>query len=280
MERRQIGVVQDLFRYPVKSMLGERLSAVDIDARGVIGDRAYALREASGRVVTAKKWANLFEFCARYDAPPTPGALAPLRITLPDGRTIQAQDPDASAVLSAVLGRPVVLDRAQDAQHSRAEIDPATVFGDVPVEHVKPGFTAATMPDTFALPPGTFFDSASIHLLASGTLAHLRKLTGDDAQLDPRRFRPNIIVETAPGVEGFLEDGWLEGSLEVGGSVRIVGMRPALRCVMTTHRQAELGRDLRILRAAARHHHTHVGVFAAIGVPGPVRVGDPVVLAR
>jgi MOSC domain-containing protein len=280
MERRQVGVVQDLFRYPVKSMLGERCSAVDIGMQGVIGDRAYALREASGRVVTAKKWTNLFEFCARYDAPPTPGAVPALRITLPDGRTIQAQDPDASAALSAVLGRPVVLDRAQGDQHSRAEIDPATVFGDVPVEHVKPGLTAATMPDTFALPPGTFFDSASIHLLASGTLAHLCRLTGDDAQLDPRRFRPNIVVETAPGVEGFLEDGWLEGALEVGGSVRIVGMRPALRCVMTTHRQAELGRDLRILRTATQHHHTQVGVFAAIGAPGTVRVGDPVVLVR
>jgi uncharacterized protein YcbX len=43
-------------------MRGERLSAVDIGMHGVIGDRAYALREASGRVVTAKKWANMLEF--------------------------------------------------------------------------------------------------------------------------------------------------------------------------------------------------------------------------
>ena len=69
MERRQIGVVKDLFRYPVKSMRGERLSAVHIGAQGVIGDRAYALREANGRIVTAKKWANMLEFGARYDAP-------------------------------------------------------------------------------------------------------------------------------------------------------------------------------------------------------------------
>jgi hypothetical protein len=61
-------------------------------AHGVIGDRAYALREASSRIVTAKKWPFLLECSARYDAPPTPGALAPLRITLPDGRTIQACD--------------------------------------------------------------------------------------------------------------------------------------------------------------------------------------------
>jgi MOSC domain-containing protein len=280
MERRQIGVVKDLFRYPVKSMQGERLSAVDISAHGVIGDRAYALREVNGRVVTAKKWANMLEFSSRYEAPPTPGVLAPLRITLPDGRTIQAQAPDASAVLSAILGRPVVLERAQSDQLSHAEIDPTTVFGDVPIENVLPGRTAATMPDAFALPSGTFFDSASIHVLASGTLAHLHTLIGADAQVDPRRFRPNMVVETALGVEGFLEDDWLEGTLEVGEHVRIVQLRPTLRCVMTTHRQADLVRDLRILRTAVQHHHDHVGVWASIGTGGTVRVGDPVVLVK
>jgi hypothetical protein len=53
-----------------------------------------------------------------------------------------------------------------------------------------------------------------------------------------------------------------------------------LRCVMTTHRQADLGRDLRILRTAAQYHHHHVGVWASIGTAGTVRVGDPVVLVR
>jgi uncharacterized protein len=280
MERHHIGVVQDLFRYPVKSMLGERLSVVEIGAYGVIGDRAYALQETNGRVLTAKKWPNLLDFRAAYEPTAGPTDVAPLRITLPDGRTVFAQDPDASAVLSAVLGRTVVLERADSNLHSHAEIDPATVFGDVPVEQVMPGRTAATMPDSFALPPGTFFDSASMHVLASGTLAYLHTLVGVDAQLDPRRFRPNMFVETALGVESFMEDGWLEGTLEVGERVQIVQLRPTLRCVMTTHRQAELGRDLRILRAAAQHHHDHVGVWASIGRGGTVRVGDPVVLVR
>jgi uncharacterized protein YcbX len=87
-------------------------------------------------------------------------------------------------------------------------------------------------------------------------------------------------VETEPGVEGFLEDDWLEGTLEVGASVQIVQLRPTLRCVMTTHRQADLVRDLRILRTAAQHHHDHIGVWAEIGAPGIVRVGDPVILVR
>jgi uncharacterized protein YcbX len=280
MERRQVGVVQDLFRYPVKSMQGERLNAVDIGAQGVIGDRAYALREANGRVITAKKWATLLAFSAQYDAPPLPGVLAPLRITLPDGRTIQAQAADAATVLSTALGHPVVLAGAQRGQSSQAEIDPATVFGDVPVEQVLSGRTAATMPDAITLPPGTFFDSASLHIVASGTLAHLRTLIGSDAQVDPRRFRPNLVIETEPGGEGFLEDDWLEGTLAVGERVRIVQLRPTLRCVMTTHPQADLGRDLRMLRTAVQHHHDHVGVWASIGAAGTVRVGDPVVLVR
>ena len=141
-----------------------------------------------------------------------------------------------------------------------------------------PGQTASTLPDVFALPAGTFFDSAAIHVLTSGTLAYMRKLIGEDADLHPRRFRPNIVVQTAPGVEGFVEDDWLEGTLEVGEAVRIVRMRPALRCVMTTHPQTDLKRDGRVLRAAAQHHQGHVGVFAAIGAPGKVRLDDSVVL--
>jgi uncharacterized protein YcbX len=278
MARQPIGVVEDLFRYPVKSMLGERLSELDVGEGGVVGDRAYALREASGRVVTAKKWAAMLELGACYDRPPSSEHLAPLRITLPDGRTIHAEDPDASSVLSAALGRPVVLERAHSGQRNVAEIDPAIVFGDVSVEDMVAGQTAATLPDVFGLPSGTFFDSASIHVLASATLAHMRRLIGDDARLDPRRFRPNLVVETTPGAEGFVEDGWLGGTLEVGDSVRIAALRPALRCVMTTHRQSDLARDMRVLRTAAQHHRGHVGVFAAVGAAGKVRLGDPVVL--
>lgn len=280
MDRSQIGVVKALFRYPVKSMLGEQPSEVEIGTTGVIGDRAYALREANGRVVTAKKWAQMFEFSARYEAPPTAAGLTPLSISLPDGQSIQAQAADVSAVLSAALGRQVVLERAQSEQRNKAEIDPATVFGDVPLEQAIPDLGGKPLPDSFPLPPGTFFDSASIHVLATSTLAHVGTLIGDDAQLDARRFRPNIVVETDPGQDGFVEDSWLESSLEVGQTVRIVQLQPALRCVMTTHQQTDLKRDMRILRTTAQQHQNKLGVFAAIGTPGTVRVGDPVFLVK
>ena len=279
MAQSQLGVVKELFRYPVKSMLGERLNEVEIGLKGVIGDRAWALRERNGRIVTAKKWANMLGFRAAYESTPEPGQPAAVKIALPDGTSVHADDADASDAISNYLQRPVKLEKARPDEHSRAEIDPATVFGDVGVANVTPGFTESTLPDTFGLPHGTFFDSAMIHLLATSTLEHLHSLVGPDAQIDPRRFRPNVVVETDPRLTGFVEDDWVGGTLEIG-EVRIVAMQPALRCVMTTHQQSELGRDLRILRATARHHSAKLGLFASIGAPGKVRVGDPVCISR
>jgi uncharacterized protein YcbX len=289
MERRQIGTVKELFRYPVKSMLGERLERIEVGERGVIGDRAWALREsANGRVVSAKKFARMLELRATYESPPRADEpddqSAPIKIQLPDGRSLHAADADAAAMLSAVIGREVVIERAQPSQYTRAGIDPGTIFGDVPIESVMPQLTGATMPDTFALLNGTFFDSAMMHVLATGTLAHMRSLVGEGAQIDARRFRPNIVVDTGATANGFVEDEWLGQTLEVGDgangdTVKIVAMKPALRCVMTTHRQEDLGRDLRIIRAAAQFHQATVGVFASVGATGTVRVGAPVFLA-
>ena len=263
MERRKVAVVSALFRYPVKSMLGESPAELTLTTNGTLGDRAWAVREASGRIATAKKWAAMFGFRASYDSPPRTGELAPVTITFPDGGSIHAADPDASARLSEALGRPVRLEQAKAGERSRAEIDPQTIFADLPVEQIMPGLTLQTMPDTFGLVRGAFFDSAPIHVLASGSLEHMQRLCGGDSMLDPRRFRPNILVDTSgTGADGFVEDEWLEGTLEVGESVKIVAMKPALRCVMTTHAQTDLPRDLSILRTAARHHQATLGVFA------------------
>jgi len=281
MERKKIGVVSDLFRYPVKSMLGERLSELTLTQNGTLGDRAWAVRETSGRIATAKKWAAMLGFRASYDSPPRADELAPVTIVFPDGERIHAADPDASARLSQAMGRAVTLERAKSDERARGEIDPETIFADVPVEQLLPNFTNRTLPDSFALMRGAFFDSAPIHVLASGSLEHMQRLCGGDSILDPRRFRPSLFVDTgADGADGFVEDEWLEGTLEVGETVKITAMQSALRCVMTTRAQSELPRDLSILRTAARHHKATLGVFASIGAPGTVRVGDSVYLTR
>lgn len=129
-----------------------------------------------------------------------------------------------------------------------------------------------------AFPPRRdFFDEDVMHVIATGTLDHLRGLRpGSD--FDPRRFRANIYVDTGGDSGGFIEDQWLDGALEIGESVRIVGMRPSIRCAITTHAQLDLPRDVAILGTAWQHHQAYVGVFASVGAPGKIRVGDPVVL--
>jgi uncharacterized protein YcbX len=262
-------------------MLGEQLDELHFTERGAVGDRAYALRELVTRhIASAKKFPRLFEFRASCEGAPASGGVPPVTIELPGGRMIHAEDADASELISAALGRKVSLERGATAHGEFAGINPATIFADVPVDKVFPGLTAATLPDFFALEKESFFDSAVMHVIASGTLRHMAKLAAPGSVFDPRRFRPTIFVDSGERDDAFIEDEWLDGTLEVGDSVKIVAMQPALRCVMTTHPQQDLPRDYTILRTAAFHHQANVGVFASIGAPGRVRVGDPVYLDR
>jgi uncharacterized protein YcbX len=276
---RQVGIVAALWRYPVKSMLGEQVAELEITTKGAVGDRAWALRELSTkRIVSGKKFAAMFKFRSSYDEPPVTGSFSPVSIHMPDGTTIHAADPGASETISAALGAKVNLERCESITRERAGIDPKTVFADVPVEQVIPGLTAETMPPDFGLSPGSFFDSAPMHMIASGTLRHLAKITGGKSIFDPRRFRPTIFVDTGLSDDRFVEDEWENITIRVGDSLKIVKPQAALRCVMTTHPQDDLPRDLAILRTAAQHHRANVGVFAQIGAPGTIRLGDPVFL--
>ena len=109
-----LGSVVSLWRYPVKSMMGEELNVAVVTQRGVIGDRAYALIDpTTGKVASAKnprKWAKLFDFRAAFIETPRQGANVPsVRITLPDGNIVTTQQSDLNQILSNVLEREVTL---------------------------------------------------------------------------------------------------------------------------------------------------------------------------
>jgi uncharacterized protein YcbX len=216
-------------------MLGERATEMLMTERGAVGDRAWALRDlATGKIASAKKYPHLLEFHASYDVEPTIERPGRVRIDAPGGKVLHAEDPGVSERISDTLGAPLRLERACAGSQERTGIDPATVFGDVPVSHLKPEFTSETLPDFFTLMEGSFFELAPVHLLASGSIAHLRRLQGGSAQIDQRRFRTNIYIASTPEWSGFVEDAWLGGTLAIGLSVRIAEMRPSLGCVTTT----------------------------------------------
>src|SRR5438046_2849325 len=104
MATETVGTVRELWRYPVKSMLGERVRELEITLRGTAGDRAWALRDLkTGYIVTAKRFARMLEFSAAYEDDPEPDKPRAIRIETPGGTAIHADDPGASEVISEAL---------------------------------------------------------------------------------------------------------------------------------------------------------------------------------
>ncbi len=281
-EEQTLGTIGALWRYPVKSMLGEALDAAEITPRGVLGDRGYACVDLlSGKVASAKyprKWARLFECQASYVAPPRLNQPLPtVGITLPDGLYVTSDQRSCTEELSAALGRDVILlstpppDASLEEEWADIEGMP---YRAVVTEQALGGNTM----------PGLFFDGAVIHLLATATLTRLHALY-PDGQFAVERFRPNIVVQSANDDEGFTESAWLDRALALGDDVRLEIIGPCVRCVMTTLAQGDLPADPGILRAVAQHNRVSipgygalpsVGVYASVARGGIVRRGDSV----
>lgn len=158
--------VMELWRYPVKSMLGERLDQAEVGPRGVGGDRRRAVVDVeSGVSLSAKRYADLLR-CRAWTAQDQ------VMIGLPDGSEFPADSTDAAEGLSALISRRVVVGTA------------GTGF------IWEPGLEAS-------------FDRAPLHLITTATLSELSRLQPDSG-FERARFRLNLLVETDQ--EGFVED--------------------------------------------------------------------------
>ena len=241
-----LGSVVSLYRYPVKSMMGEELNASEVTPRGLLGDRAYALVDGDdGKIASAKnprKWPQLFDFHAVFVDAPRTGAKQPaVRITLPDGTVISSAQSNLNQALSKVLHRSVTLNAAQRAQEEVAESSLPKPEA-ASAEEYWPDMEGLDYRDTvtdFALPEGTFFDCAAVHMLTTATIDRLRELY-PQGRFEARRFRPNIVVEPVNFVKDFIENGWIDHTLVIGDEVRLRSTGGCPRCVMTTLAQGDL----------------------------------------
>jgi uncharacterized protein len=284
MARDDVGSVVSLWRYPVKSMMGEELNASEITKLGLLGDRAYALVDrADGKVASAKnprKWPRLFDFRAAYvDTVQRGAGLPAVRITMPDGGVITSERSDINEYLSSELRREVTLKEAQQGQDAMVESTfPNPWVGRA--EEYWPDMEGLDYRDTvtdFELPEGTFFDCAVVHVLTTATIDRLRELY-PQGRFEVRRFRPNIVVDTGDGVKDFVENDWVGRTIRIGEKVRLSATGPCPRCVMTTLPQGDLPKDSGILRTAAQHNQVNVGVYASVVQGGTVRRTDAVAL--
>lgn len=267
-------------RYPIKSMVGEELSVATITARGILGDRTFALLDRlSGKIASAKYprlWRQLLECRARVialDSDPVT-----ISIALSDGRTILSTDPAIDTALSDLFEREVTL-ISTPPQIAETEREYPVVEG-LPVSGI---FFSGQI--GLGAPPGTFFDYAPIHLLTTSTLEHLRTVS-PSGDFDVRRFRPNLVIAT-PDATGFVENDWVGRTLRIGDDIRLRITDPTPRCVIPTLSHGDLPRDPSILRTIAAHNRQpiptlnnvtwpSVGVYATVEQGGVVRQGDAV----
>jgi uncharacterized protein YcbX len=278
-----LGSVVSLWRYPVKSMMGEELNATDVTHRGLLGDRAYALVDSSNeKVASAKnprKWAKLFDFRAALANPPRTGEkISAVHVALPDGTIVTSEQTDINQILSNVLGHEVTLETREPSQPEIVETTLPNPWTPSQYEEYWPDMEDLAYRDTVtheAMPEGTFFDLAVIHILTTATIDRLRELY-PQGRFEVRRFRPNIVVEPSSGEEGFVEDDWVGKTLVIGDEVRIDITELCPRCVMTTLPQGDLPKDPGILRTAAQHNQVNVGVYGAVLQGGTIRRGDQV----
>lgn len=227
-----IGRVAELWRYPVKSLGGERLACATLEPRGMAGDRLWAVRGEDGRIGSGKttrrfrRMPHLLSLTAHTD---TDGVVW---IAFPDGPPGRADDPETAARVGEVTGAHVDLGEDDGAAH---------------------------------------FDDAPLHAVTTADLADLQASRDDAAPADPRRFRPNLVVEAeAPLAPA--------SRYLIGEDATVATTGPTARCVMTTMAQPGLAFVPGILRHLEERYDGCFGVYATVERPGDIAIGDPVTL--
>jgi len=275
-----VGQVRTVWRYPVKSMLGEEVGVIDIGEGGLEGDRRFGVVDAeTAKVVSAKQpryWRRMLELRAEVVAAGT------VRIHFPDGRAVLSGDAFVDKLLSEFLGRQVVL---RDRAPAGAELERA-----VPEEVLERGREADvdyTMLEIAAgSPAGTFFDFSPLQLITSASLDRAAGLH-PSGRLDPVRYRPNVIVETPAGSSGFIENDWVGRRLHLGPEVVLEVLVPSPRCAIPTLRHGDLPPDPNAFRIPRQHNFLPIplegfgsapclGVHAGVVRAGRVSPGDEV----
>lgn len=306
----RIGIVKEIYRFPVKSMAGEKLDDCTVGALGIVGDRGWAIRDDRTREITEGSFSPLLMQCAaHYREAPAPGFVPHVDMILPNGSSLGSDASDVNQRLTELLGKPVSLwpiQPAENLEHYRRKSKTARLFGRLahfgafraalptltsfgPAQkQVRTAFSrepGEPLPDLsmlpahvleFTSPPGTYFKAFPIHLLTTASLEMMARLN-PAATWDVRRFRPNFLIEPEAPSKDFVEAEWDGRKLRVG-DVELKCEIPTPRCGMTIQAQPGLAKDPTILRTIVRDANQRLGIYASIASPGTVRVGDVVEL--
>jgi uncharacterized protein YcbX len=239
--------VDQLWRYPVKSVGGEQVSASVVDSRGLLGDRLWAVQDADGKLGSGKdsrrfrRMVGLLGLTARYGAEPGDGRIEPPVVAGPDGTEYPVSTGAADEFLRDHTGMPHV--------RVRRECDV------------------------------THFDEVRLSMIGSATLGWLQAQL-PEVRIDIRRFRSNVVVRTA---EPLIEESWIGRTVRFGtgdDAVHAVFDRVLQRCVMVGMAQPGLSESGAVLKRLGlrEDHPVCLALGGLVARTGTVRVGDLVTL--
>src|SRR5271167_2815479 len=237
----EIGHVEAIFRYPVKSMGGDRLEAANLGWHGLEGDRRLAFRRIDDHSgfpwLSASRLPGLLLFAPlrRED-----GAQAdlPTHIRTPDGKQLPVFGEDLAAEVGRRYGAPVQM---MQLKHG-------------------------------------IFDEATISVIASDTVCEISRLAG--VSPDVRRFRPNVVVRSLRSVP-FQEDKWLGGVLQFGEGADAPAITVTMRderCSMLNLDPDSASPAPEMLKAVVRANQNHAGIYGAVTRTGRLAVGQTIFL--
>src|SRR5271165_1195479 len=239
----EIGHVEAIFRYPVKSMGGERLEEAQLGWHGLEGDRRLAFRRIDNHSgfpwLSASQLPDLLLFTPQRREDSAQGDL-PTHIRTPDGAEMPVFGEELAAEVGRRYGAPVQM---MQLKHG-------------------------------------IFDEASISVIAFDTVREIERLAG--RSLDVRRFRPNVVVRLLRSLP-FQEDEWLGGVLSFGekdgddGPAIAVTMRD-VRCAMVNLDPDTARPAPEVLKAVVRVHQNTAGIYGAVTRTGRLAIGQTIFL--
>lgn len=284
----KVGTVQQLWRYPVKGMAGESFSKGHLGQRGIEGDRLWALRDVARKEIQSCKFRPQLLTCrARYRDAQLNAINDAVDIVFADGKVIGSDDPRIHTLLSTLVGH----DSTLEALRSETEVDFYRRYqgkNDAWLEELKATFErepGEPLPDLDALPqqardfvsvPGTFFLVKPFHLLTTATLQHMQQLE-PDADWNVARFRPNVVVETLPEMEGLVEQAWLDNQLQIG-SATVFCESTTPRCGVVAQPQQQFQAEKSILRSIVNQADQNLGIYGSVINEAVIQQGDEVFL--
>jgi uncharacterized protein YcbX len=287
---KKVGIIREIWKYPVKGMGGQKVSECHLGMKGLTGDRVWALRDTKrGEIQSCKMRPDLLRCKAQFKQQSEPPSQRhEVDIFMPDGTVISTQDPEVESVLSELVGHESTLEylgsvdnqdffrRYKKDQVQWLEELKAT-FEREPGEPLPDLDNLSDVLVDYITIPGTFFLVMPFHIVTTSTISHLKKLN-PAADWRIERFRPNIVIETLPDIEGLVEQDWLGKKIFIGKSV-VSCESSTPRCGAVTKKQQDLEQDTTLLRTIVKDAAQNLGVYSQTDTEGMIKVGDEVFIS-